>query len=168
VVRKVPPHAAARGGLSVKEEPRELPDTEKEPAVGIAHARLAQWIENRVTAFEQLGLAWYAVRLTGSEAIIGNCGMLVGRRTSDEPEIGYEIAHTEREQGYASEAARAVVDECTVAGINRVWATVRPSNSTSLRILESLGFSRAFSEVDERGTLLHLAKELGPRTPTAS
>jgi RimJ/RimL family protein N-acetyltransferase len=119
-----------------------------------------RWIENRVTAFQQFGLAWYAVRVTGSETIIGNCGMLVGRKTSDEPEIGYEIAATERGRGFASEAARAVLEECKAARIDRVWATVRPTNSPSLRIVESLGFSRAFSEVDEKGPLLHLSKVL--------
>lgn len=118
------------------------------------------WIKNRQAAFEQFGLAWYAVRVRGRESIIGNCGMLVGRKTWDEPEIGYEIAAAERQQGYAFEAARAVTNQCQDAGIGKVWATVRPSNLASLRILDSLGFCRAFSAVDEKGPLLHLAKNL--------
>lgn len=119
-----------------------------------------RWIENRVIAFEQFGLAWYAVRVAGGETIIGNCGMLVGRKTTDEPEIGYEIAAAERGRGFASEAARAVVDECKAVGIGRIWATVRPTNSPSLRIVESLGFLRAFSEEDGKGSLLHLSRVL--------
>jgi RimJ/RimL family protein N-acetyltransferase len=123
-------------------------------------AQTVGWIENRIRAFDRFGLAWYAVRPSGSESIIGNCGMLVGRKTSDEPEIGYEIAAARRGQGYATEAAKVVVAECTVTGIGKIWATVRPTNRPSLRMMESLGFSQAFTDVDEKGPLLHFSQVL--------
>jgi RimJ/RimL family protein N-acetyltransferase len=110
--------------------------------------------------FETAELAWYAVRVSGSEAIIGNCGMLVGRRTIEDPEIGYEITERSRRNGYAMEAAHAVVNECAASGLNRIWATIRPSNLPSLRIVEAVGFTPAETEDDEKGRLLHFSKTL--------
>jgi len=118
------------------------------------------WIANRDAAFQRFGLAWYAVRLQGSESLIGNCGMLRGRKTSEQPEIGYEIAASQRGHGYATEAATAVVAECTREGLRTIWATVRPNNVPSIRIVESLDFILAFSDVDDKGPLLHYSKSL--------
>jgi RimJ/RimL family protein N-acetyltransferase len=123
-------------------------------------AQTQRWIANRIAVFETAGLAWYAVRVSGDEEIIGNCGMLVGRRTIEDPEIGYEITERARRNGYAIEAAHAVVNECAASGLNRIWAAVRPSNLPSLRIVEALGFTPAETEADEKGQLLHFSKTL--------
>jgi [ribosomal protein S5]-alanine N-acetyltransferase len=104
-------------------------------------AQTQRWIANRIALFETAELAWYAVRVSGGEEIIGNCGMLVGRRTIEDPEIGYEITASARRNGYAMEAAQAVVNECAASGLNRIWATIRPSNLPSLRIVQALGFT---------------------------
>lgn len=118
------------------------------------------WIQKRLDTYRTLGLAWYAVRIRGDDRIVGNCGLLLGRKSQEEPEIGYEIAATERGHGYASEAAAAVVAEGRSAGLARLWATVRPANTPSLRIVDRLGFLPVYVEDDERGPLVHLSKDL--------
>lgn len=126
------------------------------------------WIERRVRAFEDRGLAWYALRLRDSGVLVGNCGAFVGRTGSLEPELGYEVRLGYRGQGLASEAARAVLDECFASGFARVWATVRPHNRASLRIAARLGLVREFSRVDERGELLYLSSAPRPAATDSS
>lgn len=98
-----------------------------------------QWIANRLAAQREHGLCWYAVRCPESGLLIGNCGMLRGRTGFAEPEIGYEIRASHRGHGYAAEAAAVVLTECRAAGLGRVWATVRPHNVASRRIVTRLG-----------------------------
>jgi hypothetical protein len=57
----------------------------------------------------------YALRGQETNTLIGNCGMLKGRTTYTEPEIGYIIRMTHQGHGFASEAAAAVIDECRAA-----------------------------------------------------
>ncbi|GIF47240.1 hypothetical protein Afe04nite_17790 [Asanoa ferruginea] len=75
-----------------------------------------------------------AVRDLETDALIGNCGMFVGRTSPAEPEIGYMIRCSSRSRGFGSEAAQLVLDECRPAGIGRVRASIRPNNTPSRRI----------------------------------
>lgn len=80
-------------------------------------AETQTWIERRVQAFEERGLAWYALRLRDNGVLVGNCGAFVGRTGSLEPELRYEVRLGYRGQGLASEAAQAVLDECFASGL---------------------------------------------------
>lgn len=117
-----------------------------------------RWISNRQEAFEELGLAWYALRLHGSPHLVGNCGMLTGRTGASEPEIGYMVAASYRGRGYASEAAGAVLAECDAAGITTVWATIRPGNSASRCVVERHAFVNDRTEWDEKGALIYYVR----------
>lgn len=121
-------------------------------------AETESWIGRRVDAFDATGLAWYALRLRESGVLVGNCGVFVGRTGSAEPEIGYEIRRAYQGRGLASEAARVVLDECLGAGAGRVWATIRPHNTASLRVAAGLGMAVQYARTDERGELLYLSR----------
>ena len=112
-----------------------------------------RWITNRLTAQRDHGLCWYALRCSETGLLIGNCGMLKGRSSFEEPEIGYEIRASHRGRGYATEAAVAVLQQCRAAGIGRVWATVRSPNVASCHIVARLGMRLERAEIDERGEL---------------
>jgi hypothetical protein len=43
--------------------------------------------------------------------------------------------------GLATEAARAVLDDALASGIGRVWATIRPHNTASLRVAAKIGMT---------------------------
>ena len=56
------------------------------------------------------------------------------------PEIAFELLSLAQGQGYATEAARAVVEWSRREGLERLHATVWSWNEPSLRVLEKLGF----------------------------
>jgi RimJ/RimL family protein N-acetyltransferase len=119
-----------------------------------------EWIFNRVVAQREHGLCWYALRDRASGLLIGNCGMLKGRSSYAEPEIGYMVRASHQGQGYATEAATAVIQECRIAGLTRIWATIRPANSSSRRIAERLGMRVDRTDTDHRGNLLYYVLDL--------
>ncbi|WUH91500.1 GNAT family N-acetyltransferase [Streptomyces sp. NBC_00433] len=82
---------------------------------------------------------------------IGYCGLIVGRATVDEPELAYELLRRAHGQGYATEAARAVVGAAAATGRERLWSTVGSWNTPSLRVLDKLGFARHHVTEDDRG-----------------
>lgn len=80
------------------------------------------------------------VRKRGGD-VIGYCGLLLdGRGPSDEPELAYELLRRAQGVGYATEAARGVLEWAAAAGYGRVWAGVRKWNGASLRVLQKLAF----------------------------
>ena len=86
---------------------------------------------------------------------------IIGRSTIDEPEIAYELFKHAHGHGYATEAARAVIDAAIATGRTRLWSTVRDWNTSSFRVLEKLGFERDRTTTeDERGELVWLTRKL--------
>ncbi|AHH96861.1 GNAT family N-acetyltransferase [Kutzneria viridogrisea] len=106
------------------------------------------------------GLALLHIQRRAEGDFIGYCGLIVGRATVEEPEIAYELLRRVHGLGYATEAARAVIDAATATGRRRLWSTVRAWNAPSLRVLEKLGFHRDHVTTDERGELVWLTRSL--------
>jgi len=86
-----------------------------------------------------------AVCLAGSGMLIGNAGVRLGGLGPREPEarqgdLGYEIAPAYWGQGYATEAARAMLDfGFDSLRLHRIWARCLAENAASQRVLEKLG-----------------------------
>lgn len=87
-------------------------------------------------------LPLHPVRLGGTGAALGYCGLVVGRSTAAEPELAYEFLAAAHGHGYATEAAAAVVDAARSAGYPRLWATIRAWNAPSFAVAGRLGFVR--------------------------
>jgi RimJ/RimL family protein N-acetyltransferase len=80
----------------------------------------------------------FVITLANGE-MIGNGG--IGRLRTDGPEIGYAIGVDHWGNGYATEAARAVIDHAfTDLGFEELRAGARVSNPASRRVLEKCGF----------------------------
>jgi RimJ/RimL family protein N-acetyltransferase len=98
--------------------------------------------------------AWLlAIETKHDNEFIGYCGLIVGAATLQEPEIAYELFRRVHGNGYATEAARAILSAAQNTGRTRLWATVRAWNISSFRVLEKIGFVRS-GKVDldaERG-----------------
>jgi len=109
-----------------------------EPSV----ANIREHIASQLATTAQTGIALLPIcrRLEGD--FIGYCGLVVGRSSINEPEIAYELFQRAHGHGYATEAARAVLDAAIATGRTRLWSTVGSWNSPSLRVLEKLGFKR--------------------------
>ena len=105
-------------------------------------ATIQERIATQLAATAQTGIALLPIcrRLEGD--FIGYCGLTVGRSTLEEPEIAYELFQRAHGSGYATEAARAVLDAAIATGRTRLWATVGSWNTSSFRVLEKLGFNR--------------------------
>ncbi len=57
-------------------------------------------------------------------------------------EIGYALREDIWNRGYGTELAQALIETgFTTLGMHRVWATVHPQNTASVRVLEKAGMT---------------------------
>lgn len=108
---------------------------------------------------DESGIALLTIRRRDEGDFIGYCGLIIGRSTLEEPEIAYELFRSAHRNGYATEAASAVLDAAIATGRRRLWSTVRAWNVASFRVLEKIGFERHHSTWDERGELVWNVRE---------
>jgi [ribosomal protein S5]-alanine N-acetyltransferase len=94
-----------------------------------------------MASYARFGFGLYLVELEPALTPIGICGILK-RDELPEPDIGFAFLPAYWSQGYGLEAAAAVRDYARDAlDLPRLLAIVSPSNVTSIRLLERLGFS---------------------------
>jgi len=80
-----------------------------------------------------------AFLITRGAAVLGVCG--IARRDGEEPEIGYWLGVAFWGRGYATEAARGVIDHAFGdLGYDCLAGGARVSNPASRRVLEKCGF----------------------------
>jgi RimJ/RimL family protein N-acetyltransferase len=73
--------------------------------------------------------------------VIGLVGLI--RRDHRQGEVGWALAAEYRGQGYATEAARALIDfGFAYLGLHRIHADTNSDNLSSLRVMERLGMRR--------------------------
>jgi RimJ/RimL family protein N-acetyltransferase len=105
------------------------------------------------------GISLLTIRRQHEGDFIGYCGLIIGRSTLEEPEIAYELFRSVHGNGYATEAASAVLGAAIATGRRRLWSTVRSWNVASFRVLEKIGFERHHSTWDESGELVWNVRE---------
>jgi [ribosomal protein S5]-alanine N-acetyltransferase len=109
-------------------------------------------IRERMDLFDREKLGKFPVFLKGTREFVGTCGMepfeLEGKT---EAELGYRLCLKHWGQGYALEAAAAIVQH-GFGALNRarIMAFVLPQNRASVKILERVGFEylREFMHYD--------------------
>lgn len=100
-----------------------------------------------VASYERFGFGLYLVLLKAGDTPIGMCG-LVKRETLPDVDVGYALRPAYWGQGYAFEAASAVLTHGREAfGLRRIVAIASPGNAGSKALLEKLGlrFEQALS-----------------------
>lgn len=85
-----------------------------------------------------LGHSIYLLELKGSGASIGMCG-LIKRDTLDDVDLGYALLPPYFGNGYAYEAALAVLRHARALGMPRLVAITSPGNAASNGLLEKVG-----------------------------
>lgn len=115
-------------------------------------AKTAEWLQRRELRYADLGLVFYGAWTEVGE-MVGYCGAFAGDRSEGLPELGYEVGLEHRGRGYATEAAGAVLEAIHAAGHPEVWATIRPWNLASARVVEGLGFALVRTDPDAKGPL---------------
>jgi RimJ/RimL family protein N-acetyltransferase len=126
------------------------------PSVADIQGRIA----TQLAATAETGIALLAICRCLEGDFIGYCGLIVGRSSLDEPEIAYELFQSAHGRGYATEAARAVLDAAIATGRTRLWSTVASWNTPSLRVLEKLGFERDHVTKDNGDELVWFTRML--------
>jgi RimJ/RimL family protein N-acetyltransferase len=97
-------------------------------------------LKGPVDMYERLGFGLYITELKGEGVPIGICG-LVKRDFLEDVDIGFAFLPGFWGQGYAYEAASAVMEYAKGAlGLKRIVAITNPDNQSSIRLLEKLGF----------------------------
>ncbi len=97
-------------------------------------------LKGPVDMYERLGFGLYIAELKGEGVPIGICG-LVKRDFLEDVDIGYALLPRFWGQGYACEAASAVMEYGQgTLGLKRIVAITHPDNQSSIRVLEKLGF----------------------------
>jgi [ribosomal protein S5]-alanine N-acetyltransferase len=106
-----------------------------------------EWSEDRVRDSEALmarrgvGLSLAFEKASGDLA--GFCGFLELPSLHAEPQLVYALLERFTGQGYATEMARAAIEDArATAGFTDICAAVDEVNTASVRVLEKLGFER--------------------------
>jgi ribosomal-protein-alanine N-acetyltransferase len=82
----------------------------------------------------------WAITVKPDDQPVGSIGCRVRGHTVD---LGYVLSRNHWRRGYATEAARAILEwACALEGVYRVWATCDVENTASARVLEKIGMSR--------------------------
>lgn len=102
-------------------------------------AARAAILDGPVAMYERLGYSLYLVQRRSDGAPIGMCG-LIKRDVLPDTDIGYAMSPRYWGQGYAYEAAAAVVAHARGAlGLPRLMAITAPDNDASIQLLGKLG-----------------------------
>jgi RimJ/RimL family protein N-acetyltransferase len=92
-----------------------------------------------VTGYEKSGFGLYLVELQAGATPIGVCGLLK-RDYLEDVDVGFALRAGFRNQGYAFEAACAVMRfGQEVLGLGRIVAITSPDNYASIKLLRRLG-----------------------------
>lgn len=120
------------------------------------------FIETRLRAhFERFGFGFYLLVDKSSNQPVGMCG-LIQRDFLPTPDLGYALLESCWHQGYAYEAAVAVLQHAERdLNFHELRAMTLPTNAASIRLLGKLGFrleNAAFATPDEEGLNLFVRR----------
>lgn len=121
-------------------------------------------IDGPMSMYRQYGFGMYKVELKDGTAI-GLCG-LVKRDGLDDVDIGFAFLPDYRDQGYALEAAEAVMQDARDrVNLKRIVAITLPENTPSVRLLEKIGLQaeRSITLPNDSAELLLMAWEFDPK-----
>ncbi|MDQ2737629.1 MAG: GNAT family N-acetyltransferase [Actinomycetota bacterium] len=96
---------------------------------------------------DQYPFGHYTVVRAGDGQAIGGIGFK-GQPDDGSVEIGYGLARSARGNGYAAEAARALVKLAREQGLSRIVANTDKDNTASQRTLEHAGFTKTGTNED--------------------
>ena len=101
-----------------------------------AVARIERWAERTA---EHPGQGLWAVERIADGAVAGTVLLVPAPGGDGELEVGWHLHPDSWGHGYATEAARAVVDRAFADGLGHVVAVVRPGNTASTAVCARLG-----------------------------
>lgn len=111
---------------------------------GFHKGETRKWLNRQYTRYRKDGYGYFAVVLKSSGKLIGQAGLMKSDVNGETvTEIGYIFDDAVWGHGYAIETARACVDLAFGRfGLDKLYATIRPENTASVRLAEKLGMRR--------------------------
>ena len=97
---------------------------------------LEQWVAEDARMITPAGR--WAIELRQDGRVIGGATLLP-LSPDEEFEVGWQLHREAWGHGYATEAARAVIDRGFALGLPEVYAVVRPGNEASMAVCRRLG-----------------------------
>ena len=98
------------------------------------------WIATHRSGFEKGMHVVYAVACPEEQGLVGAVGLVEVNRRHGRAELGYWVAKHCWGRGYATEAARAVIEYgFSVLGLHRIYAMYFSRNPASGRVMEKCG-----------------------------
>ena len=115
-------------------------------------AGVEEWIARNIQRYHDDGVGLWAMELTKTHELIGDCGILLQEVDGERLyEIGYHLRRDLWGQGLATEAAIACRDWAFAhVKAERLISLIRPENVPSRRVAERNGMA-IWKEVDWRG-----------------
>jgi len=99
------------------------------------------WIKRLSALIEKSGIGFLAVTDKETDAFMGWCGLWILKETN-EIEVGYALHQDYWGHGYASEAAKRVLEYAfNDLKLERIVAVAYPENKASVSVMEKLGMS---------------------------
>ncbi len=120
-----------------------------------AYLRYNPWLyrtEPDVRSFVRMFMDWgrelprkkyqFAIVLRENGQLIGNCGLRMQSAHAKVGDLGYEIDNRYWNQGYATEAARTLLEfGFRQLKLHRIWAYCIEENTASAHVLEKIGMT---------------------------
>jgi RimJ/RimL family protein N-acetyltransferase len=111
------------------------------PDPALSRESIGRWVEH----WSQHGFGLWAVEHKGSGRFIGRVGLMYHEdwtASAHDAEIGWTLASDAWGRGYATEAARAVLDWARARGApRRIISITRPDNVRSQRVMQKLALA---------------------------
>lgn len=111
--------------------------------------------------WKELNVQYWPIFEKASGDFIGCCGVRPYESETDSYEIGFHLRKKFWGKGYASEAARAVINYCFAElNASKLFAGHHPQNNNSKKLLQRLGFQYIGDNYYEPTGLYHPSYEL--------
>lgn len=109
-----------------------------------------EWVRVTRRHYEDRGYGMFAIDRRATGDTVGFIG-LVHPQGHHTPELKYAIRRDAWKQGYATEAARAVLRYAVTLGLKEIVATVARENAASMAVLLKAGMTTGGLRVDDDG-----------------
>ena len=107
---------------------------------------------------QKFGVQYWPIFEKATDELIGCCGLRLFPAEANSYEIGFHLRKKFWGEGYASEAANAVIQRC-FASLNKIFAGHHPQNAGSRKLLLRLGFQYIGDNIYEPTGLYHPSYE---------
>jgi len=109
---------------------------------GFTFEETREWLARQQERYRRDGFGYFAVLQKPSASLIGQAGLIASDiEGKSVTEIGYVFDDSVWGNGYATEAARALVEFAFgTLGVDELYCTMRPENLSSVKVAQRLGF----------------------------